>query len=171
MKQTHKRLTELCNKWKLWAATTNQYEEGWESDFEDWVALMEAAAAMMNQPNVSKHEFENLDLCWKISHETENLIAHSKEHIEECWTNLCMLKGSVHWEVRWQIYETWPSAGSKAESLLVAALEDPNLYCLRRALLSLSRLKPKNAKTLAQRFYTHHDPYIVKAAEELSRCG
>jgi HEAT repeat protein len=49
----------------------------------------------------------------------------------------------------------------------VKGLQDIDSYARRRAILSLARLTPKDARQLADQFLRDEDPYIRQAASEL----
>ena len=161
-------LSELCTEWRSWAANADRSENGWQSDFPRWQSLMDAAKAVMREPAIRKTDLEDLEFCWAISEETEGLADYAKENSEACWQNLCRLAASLRSEVRWQVYEALGFAGPRAEDLLIGGLGDPDPYCQRRAILALTRLRPKDGRELARPFLSHKDPYIRKSAIELS---
>ncbi len=162
-------LRDLCRRWQEWAAGADKPEDGWQSDFPAWNELMEAAIAVMARGSLSDDELSDIELCWAISEETENLADYAREHLDQCWDTLRRLARSDDPAVRWQVYDVLGSAGRRADDLLRRAIEDPDPYSRRRAILSLARIHPPDAKRLAQRFAHDDDPYIRTAALELAR--
>ncbi len=157
-------LRGLVRDWERWAAGANKSEDGWQSDYPAWDALMEAATAAMVRPSPTPEELEDIARCWAISEECERLADYAKDHIDRCWETLRYLVHSRYTEARWQAYEVLGRAGPQAEDLLRVGLADPDAYCRRRALLSLARLRPADAKQLAARFLQDADPYMRQAA-------
>ncbi len=157
-------IARLYNDWEKWAATADQSDEGWQSDYPRWRLLMDSAVQKMTQPSPSPEDVDYIDKCWAISKEGECLADYARAHVERCWTVLCLLTESKRRATRWQAYDVLSCAGRKAETLLRKGLSDPDDYCKRRSLLSLARLSPKDAKELADRFSRHEDPYIRQAS-------
>lgn len=159
-------LIELCEQWQKWASAADQSEDGWQSDFPRWSALISAACAAMTDPQGQHTFLAQIELCWRISAETEDMPDFAKEQVADCWPVLVLLAQSEFAEVRWQVYSVLPLCGSNAEPLLRVALHDLDAYCKRRALLSLAFLHPKDSMALKARFIRDTDPYIRRAAEE-----
>lgn len=63
------------------------------------------------------------------------------------------------------------STGPRAAGLLRAGLDDPDPYARRRALLSLARDEPGDARQLAERFLRDPDPCLRQAALEMARAS
>lgn len=160
-------LSDQCQDWQRWAADADDTEEGWQSDYPAWRDLMNAAAAAMTGSPVTGEAIKDIELCWAISEETEDMADFARENIEECWQTLSLLAQSSVPQVRWQVYSVLGLAGGKAEDLLRAGLEDPDAYCRRQAILSLARLSPADARELADRFAQDPDPYIRQASAQL----
>ncbi len=158
----------LYNDWEEWAATADQRDEGWQEDYPRWRLLMDAAAQKMTQPSPSPEDVDYIDKCWGISEEGECLADYARAHVERCWNVLCLLTESKRSDTRWQAYDVLSGAGRKVETLLRKGLSDPDDYCRRRALLSLARLSPTDAKEIADRFSRHEDPYIRQASISMS---
>jgi HEAT repeat protein len=108
---------------------------------------MGAAIAAMTQLAVRDEGFKDIEWCWAISEEGEELADYAKGHVEQCREALRRLATSTHRDVRWQVYSVLGVAGHRpeAERLLRAGLDDPDPYCRRRALLALARLAPHDA--------------------------
>lgn len=121
----------------------------------------------MIKNSISEIEFQHLEFCWSISEETEDLADYSKDHIDTCWENICGLTNSDDSDVRWQVYSVLGSAGAKAEQILREGLQGIDPYCKRRAILSLAKLRPKDAEELGKRFINDPDPYIRQASVEM----
>lgn len=121
----------------------------------------------MVEPSLTEEEIKNVELCWSISEETEDMADFAREHIERCRQPLSLLAQSSFPQVRWQVYSVLGSAGSGAEGLLRAGLEDPDAYCRRQAILALARLRPPDAGALADRFAEDQDPYIRQASVQM----
>ena len=137
-------LVELCEQWQEWASAADQSEDGWQSDFPRWSALISAACSEMTDPQDQQTFLPQIELCWRISEETEDMADFAKEQIEDCWPVLVLLAQSEFAEVRWQVYSVLPLFGSNVEPLLRVALNDPDAYCKRRALMSLASLHPRD---------------------------
>ncbi|MBI1925688.1 HEAT repeat domain-containing protein [Candidatus Poribacteria bacterium] len=162
-------LKERYRDWEKWAATADTSEDGWQSYYPAWGDLMYAAISAMTQQSPSLEDIEYIEKCWAISEETEDLGDYAKDHIEPCWGILRHLVKSVYPEVRWQVYSVLGFAGPKAESLLRRGLQDSDNYCKRRAILSLARLQPKDARLIADPLVRDTDPYIRQASIEIAR--
>jgi hypothetical protein len=160
-------LHELCKDWQNWAVTADRSEDGWQSDYPQWDNLMYAAKAAMLKPSLSVEDLQDIELCWTISDETEDLAEYAIEHLDQCWEVLNHLAQSSYLEVRWQVFYVLSFAGRKAEPLLRRGLADPNPYCKRRAFLSLVALQPDDAKELAEQFMQDEDVHIRNAAAGL----
>lgn len=164
-------LRDLCNAWMTWADGADKTENGWESDFPGWSALMDAAQNAVTQPFISDQELRDIEFCWAISQETEDLADYAREHIDQCWAILQKLTRAMSSDVRWQVYSVLSFAGQRAEYLLRAGLEDPDPYCRGRALLGLARLQPANARQLAESYINDPDPYMRLAGIEMARAA
>lgn len=139
-------LEMLCSDWEHWAATADRSEDGWQSDFPAWNELMESATAAMADSIASQERRRCLELCWAISEEGEELADYAREHVDECMAVLNYLARSPNPSVRWQVYDVLSLGGERAEQLLRDALDDPDPYSRRRAILALTRLRPKDAE-------------------------
>ncbi len=129
---------------------------------------MDAAIYEMTQQSLNRKAIQYIDKCWAISDEGEHLADYARTHIDLCWDVLCLLTKSEYSSTRWQVYDVLSCAGQKAENLLKKGMQDPDDYCKRRALLSLVRLSPNDAKEITNRFCQHQDPYIRQAAFEMA---
>jgi HEAT repeat protein len=162
-----KTLNDFCKDWKDWAKTAETSEDGWQSVFPQWEELMEAAKSVMIKSPKDPDILSDIEFCWSISEETEDLADFAKEHIRDCMNILEFLSVSKFKDVRWQVYSVIWIAGSETEGILRRGLNDPDSYCRRRALLSIARLKPSDSKELALKFINDHDPYMRQASIEL----
>lgn len=162
-----KTLHELIRQWQQWARTADRTEEGWQSDFPAWEELMDAAIRIMTKSDLSERELNDLELCWSISEESEELADYARAHAATTWETLVRLAKSDLPEVRWQVYDALSFSGDRAGEILRAALDDPDMYARRRAILSLAQIRPTDADSLAKRFEHSDDPYIRSAAQQL----
>ena len=162
-----KTLHELVREWKHWAETADCTEEGWQSDFPAWEELMGAAIRTMGRSDLSTCELKDLELCWSISEESEALADYARDHTATTWDALTRLAESDLPGVRWQVYDALSFSGGRAAEILRAALDDPDMYARRRAILGLARTRPTDADSLAMRLEQSDDPYIRSAAREL----
>jgi HEAT repeat protein len=162
-------LKELGEDWLRWSSHADKSNDGWESDYPSWDDLMSAAMSAMTSDSYQDGDIAALELCWRISEETEDLADFARKKIDACWNVLLRLVHSQHPQVRWQVYDVLSEAGAKAESILREGLNDTDPYVKRRAILSLARLGPADARHLAQRFANDADPYIRKASLEFLR--
>lgn len=162
-------LKELSEDWLEWSSHADKSNDGWGSDYPAWDDLMSAAMSTMTSNSDQDGDIDALELCWRISEETEDLADFARENIDGCWNVLLRLVHSQHPQVRWQVYDVLSEAGAKSESILREGLDDTDPYVKRRAILSLARLSPADAGHLAQRFANDPDPYIRKASLEFLR--
>jgi HEAT repeats len=158
----------LFAEWKQWSVTADRSEDGWESDFPQWQALIEAAIGMMTQDELAPQASAILAECWAASQEDEELLTFASEHLDDCWPTLQALAQSSLPGCRWQVYEAVAGAGRPAEDILRQGLSDQDPYARRRALLSLARLQPSDAHIIAERFTKDPDPYMRQAAIEMA---
>jgi hypothetical protein len=158
----------LAQGWQQWASTASQQESGWESEFPGWGELMEAAKAVMLGPSPTGQELMDVALCWAISEESELLADFAKEHIEECLPVVEFIATAPSPRARWQALEALGFAGERGSKLLRKGLQDEDPYCRRRALLSLSRLRPHDARAIAEHYSHDPDPYMRQAAIDMA---
>lgn len=166
----HCMLTDICADWQRWALTADKSENGWESDFPRWQELIRCAKESMVDycragPLLCLPEIE---LCWAISEEEEELSDFAQSNLDQCWNVVCDLASSERSEVRWQVYKVLGAAGVRGEALLRRGLEDPDAYSRRRALLSLAALRPGDADKLAEKYAKDSDRYMRLAAVDLA---
>jgi HEAT repeat protein len=161
-------LHDLVCQWENWAKTASQDEDGWQADFPAWDQLIQAAIRAMQHDTFTAESLKDVERCWAISEEGEDLADFARQHLDACWPVLQQLVHSPNASVRWQVYDVLGDAGPRAEPLLRAGLEDPDSYAKRRAILALARLHPADAGRLATRFADDADPYIRLAASTLS---
>jgi hypothetical protein len=157
-------LLALFQEWKQWSATADSTEDGWESDFPKWEALMKAASQVMTTSELDSSTLEVLAECWSIAQEGEELLSFACARPNDCWPILQELSRSSLPGCRWQIYDAAAQVGQKAEGLLRRGLSDRDGYARRRALLSLARLRPNDARSIAETFLVDPDPYLRQAA-------
>jgi hypothetical protein len=153
--------------WREWAKEADRSEDGWQSSFTYWVDLMDAAKRVMLKDELTSQEINELEFCWSISEETEDLVDFAIEQAKNVWKILEMLTKSKDKDVRWQIYFVLGEVGGKSESLLRDGLKDHDTYCRRRALLALAKLEPKDADQIAEKFVDDEDPYLRQASIEM----
>jgi HEAT repeat protein len=167
MKSETSTLKVLLAKWRQWSSAANRSEDGWQACFPEWASLMTAASSLMTYSDLTDEDIHMVETCWLMSEEDEDLSDYAKSHLEGCWPTLLRLRASRFPEVRWQVYDVLGEAGNEAEGLLKQGLSDENAYCRRRAILSVAKVAPQEAKTIATRFVNDPDPYIRKVASEL----
>lgn len=162
-------LKRRYKEWEEWAITADQNDDGWQEDYPmpKWKLLMDAAIYEMTRQFPSQEDIQFIDKCWAISEEGQHLADYARTHIDQCWDVLLLLTKSEYSATRWQVYDVLSCAGQKAEKLLKKGLQDPDNYCKRRALLSLARLCPNDAKEIADQFCRHEDPYMRQAAFDM----
>lgn len=128
---------------------------------------MSAASAAMVDRKVQQECLPEIELCWRISEEGEDMADFAKDHVEDCWPVLVELIDSKSAEVRWQVFSVLPTGGHKAGELLRKGLNDSDSYCRRRALIALAYLHPNDLVDLKMRLMQDSDPYVRRVAEEL----
>lgn len=165
------KLRDLLDDWNTWAETADRSEDGWETTFPKWKQILDLAKKIMLQPSFTDEELYLVETCWEISEEDEDLADIARGNVLECWGMLCRLSQSQRPDVRWQVYDTIPSAGQQALPILMEGLNDSDAYCRRRAILALVRLDPGYSKTLGARFLTDADQEIAKLARQLASVG
>ncbi len=161
-------LKRRYKEWEEWAITADQNDDGWQEDYPKWKLLMDAAIYEMTRQVPSQEDIQFIDKCWAISEEGEHLADYARTHIDRCWDVLLLLTESEYKDTRWQVYDVLSCAGQKAENLLKKGLQDPDNYCKRRALSSLARLYPNDAKEIADQFCRHEDPYMRQSAFKMA---
>ena len=169
MKTEAARLNDLLTKWREWSLTADQSGDGWEACFTEWELLMTSTGILMTQGEITDEELKMVEVSWQISEEDEDMVDYAKANLALCWTTLIRLVLSKIPKVRWQVYEVLSEGGNQAEMLLRHGLNDEDSYCRRRAILSLGKVKPIDAKNIAAQFVNDPDPYIRQAASELAR--
>lgn len=160
-------LRSLLKEWTQWCTSADRSEEGWESDFPNWHALIETACLAMTSGDLSKETATMLASCWAASQESEELLSFATEHLDDCWPALQVLSSATLPSCRWQIYAAASGAGARAEDMLRRGLVDDDPYARRRALLSLAAIRPSDAQSLAERYATDPEPYMRQAAIEM----
>lgn len=161
-------LNRKYKDWEEWSFTADQSDDGWQEDYPKWKLLMDAAIYEITRQSLNRELIQYIDKCWNISKEGEHLADYARNHINQCWNVLCLLTESEYTDTRWQVYDVLSYAGQKAENLFKKGLQDPDDYCKRRAILSLARLNPNDAKEITDRFCQHQDPYIRRAAFKMA---
>jgi HEAT repeat protein len=161
-------LKKLSSEWQLWALHADKNEDGWQSDFPQWLELMNAAYEVIRLSDTSSQVLQVLELCWAISEEGEELLEFTIGHIDECWPTVQALAKSDLPVCRWQVYDAASAAGKKAELLLLKGLKDDDAYARRRAVLALARIKPDNARKLTEDIVKDSDPYVRQVSLEMA---
>ena len=165
-------LREICKEWEEWAASAPKGEAGWQEFFPRWPLLLDSAQKTMMSGVRDKVTLNLLEKCWAISEESEELAEFARDHIGECIDVVAQLADSELLDVRWQAYSVLSSAGDTGDAILRRSLDDPDLYCRRRAYLAIAEMRPADAFALAGRIINDEDPYMRLAAVELLRsCG
>lgn len=162
------RFLALLRGWREWADGADTKDDGWQSDYPEWTALIEAACEMMRAGSTDVSVISALAECWAISEEGEEMRECASVHIDECWDTLQRLADSPLRECRWQVYEAAAAAGERADPLLRAGLKDGDEYCRRRAILALARIAPADARCLAAEYLLDDDAYVRQAAIEMA---
>lgn len=157
-------MSELFARWQAWSVTADRSEQGWESDFPEWVALIAAAAQAMREPDPP---IEILEACWDNSQCCQELADDALDDIAACWPALQQLAESTRPGCRWQVYYVASAMGPEADALLRHGLADPDSYARRRALLALANLHPPDAQAIAEPFLSDADPYFRQAAIQM----
>lgn len=169
-----RRLKLLAHDAQEWANSVPHFgEDGWQMDFPKWSDLISAAETAQLTSNLTDSEFKCLELAWEWSEEPETLREFSVDHLQNdaCVENLLRLANSDSPIVRWQVYAALEKAGETALPTLLSALMDPNAYCRRIALMSLSQVSPPSVIAVLPTFFADPDPYVrlsaVSAASNL----
>jgi hypothetical protein len=124
-------LQRLLEEWHEWAKSGDRDENGWESDFPAWPALLRAAHAVMTSgADLDAESIAMLDECWSISEEDEEILQYAVQHIHRCWPTIQALASSAHPASRWQAYEAASRDPPRGESILRKGLGDPDLYAV-----------------------------------------
>ena len=61
---SERRLQARLEQFDLWATTADKAEDGWESDFPEWLALTHEAEQIMAQEHPSNHALRLLGRCF-----------------------------------------------------------------------------------------------------------
>ena len=137
---SEKNLKELLQNWRDWSKTADKSNDGWQSYWDYWTELMDSVKSKMKKKYFTDDEIENIDFCWNISEEDENLLDFVKENIFEYWKILKILVNSDYSNTRWQIYSALGFCGYKSKKLLFQGLEDGDCYCRLKAFLSILKV-------------------------------
>lgn len=156
------------DKWSHWSETADHSTDGWESNYTDWNELIEHAVLAMENYDSSPEILKDIEKCWSLSEETEELLEHTKNNLTKYWPILLRLATSDDPRVRWQVYSALEAGGSRAETILRNGLCDPDAYCRRRAILALAHIGPADSKQICDRLISDNDPYIRQAALEMA---
>ena len=132
-------LLSLVNQWKDWSHTNHAKElknefEGWEGCFPRWKELIFAASQKMTKDSILEDDFKNIEFCWIISEETEEMSYFAKEELKDCWETVLKLSKSEKPKVRWQAYEVLKNSESGLkilENILINHSEKDE-YCKKR---------------------------------------
>ena len=181
MKEREYKFKELVDEWRNWSINADQSDEGWPSDFPQWLELMEITSVVMSSSEkLTNKILQEIEYCWVLSEETEDLLDYAQDHLQNCWEVIKYLVRSESRDVRWQVYAVLghggeealtrlSDGGEEALTMLRDGMNDQDSYCRRRAILSLAKLKPKDAQDLAESLLRDRDPYIRQASIELVR--
>jgi len=161
-------LSTFLRDWERWSVDADRSEDGWQTDYPQIGELVVIAEGLMIGPTLEEGTLRDLDLCWAITEEDELLAEFAHEQLDRCWSALRWLIACGHKDTRWQIAAVLEDAtdNPEAEVLLRAALDDPDTYVCRRALVSLARFTPPDVRELAERFLRDPDPYLRQVAIE-----
>jgi hypothetical protein len=162
------RLKDELGGWQLWARTADKSFEGWQSAYPGWNKLRDAAATAMERYMGGSDDLPLIETCWSISEETEDLADYARAHIGTCLQCVRDLAASPDPSVRWQAYSALEAAGTAGEDLLRRGLGDTNDYCRRRSILGLAKLRPADARTIAEKYVGDPDPYIRRCMVEFA---
>lgn len=136
--------------WKTWAKTADQSQDGWESFYPNWRALMSIACDTMSQANLSSNELELVSFCWSISEETEDLADVVRAAPNQYLCVITELATDSNAQARWQALDVCDRIGAVGEAILEGSLADADPYCRRRAALALLRVRPNDADIIRQ---------------------
>lgn len=166
-------LAILLHDWDCWSVNADRGEDGWQTDYPRMNVLVVVAEGLMISADLDEATLRDLDRCWTITEEDELLADFARERIERCWPVLRWLVAHGQRDTRWQVADVLGDAINIPEAavLLRAALDDPDTYVCRRALISLARFMPPDAHDLAERFLRDSDPYLRQAAIEMVRAS
>ncbi len=87
-------LRELRRGWEQWAVSADTSEDGWQSEYPRWGELMIAARSAMAMPDSADEHFSDIEFCWAISEETEDLADYARDNVAQCWDLLQRLTHS-----------------------------------------------------------------------------
>lgn len=161
-------LHHLVAKWKNWASSSDKSEDGWESDFPNWAELIAAATESMVDCTCDE-KYSDIEACWSISSETEDLAEFARDNVAECWPVLRKLTESEQPTVRWQAYSVLPlGPKEEAEIFLRRGLLDSDAYCRKRALVAIESLQLPDFQNLCRRLASDCSEDVRDAAFRLS---
>jgi hypothetical protein len=161
-------LTTLLNQWEKWSLTyiENCKYDGWESEYENWGGLISESCKLLLKKNLSDEEFKAIDLVWKISFETEDLLNFSKKYLDDVWINVLKFQDSQYFETRSQIYQLLKCKEEGKKILLNALHVEADSYCKRVAFLQLLEFKDVDINYLFNKFSKDKDEYMRIASLE-----
>lgn len=142
-------LHAMTAAWQLWASTAPRDEDGWQSSYPDWAALIHTACQTMIGP-LESSSVRDLQLIWAAAEEGEELLDFARSRLAAVQPWLMELSRAPEAAVRWQVYDALlDAAGSPwAEAILRGGISDPDPYARRRAFLALCSSGPADCAEL-----------------------
>lgn len=96
-------LPKLVADWRDWSETSERLFDGWEREYPRWFELMDVAGACVLDLSCFEARREDVEFCWAISTECQEMADHASERLREALPALVVLAKSVNYEVRWQV--------------------------------------------------------------------
>jgi hypothetical protein len=150
-----------------WAAIQPQDEDGWETSYPGFRALIDLAAAAMRETSQSDDDLlRAIARVWSISEETEDLRDVIRSDPARYAAVLPAVCARADWKGRFQIYSLG-AEGQLSAAFVRAGVRDADDYVARRALMALASMDMVAAKEEAARFVGSADRYLDKVAREI----
>ena len=143
-REAERGLENLLQQFDLWAASADQSDDGWESDFPQWPELIRDAERAMAGEAQSEHVLSLIGRCWSLSHEDETCADWARRQVQDVRVQELVrrLADDDDATTRWQACDVLGDQAVLDDVTRVAlekGMTDENAYVRRRAFLSLLR--------------------------------
>lgn len=137
----------------------------WETEYESWPALRQAAAAALADSRIGDAEIELLVYALARDNECELIKEMLAEHAGNGIRVARAAMASHDLDARWQVADFLGQVDTEeARALLRRLVADADEYVRRRALLAISRADPECAEQTAWRWLSSEHEYSRLAA-------
>lgn len=174
MTPDHTQLLHLVRAFDRWAATADQSERGWPTDFPEFEATFAAAThAMRSACEVvpSAEIVAAIARVWWMTEEAELMAEEAVAIGVQVVPLLQRLYAAGDSTTRWQVVTILPriaDTGAAGLGLIRLGTQDPDDYVRRRSWLALAEAAPTHARALATEAMTSEtDPHVLRVLSEI----